>query len=134
MSNIYKTRPTEISTSILFFSEALNTVLPFLPGVQFRGQEKGSFSYLETNATVGPSDDDQLAVQPLLAPVDPHRQLLAEPEGGQAEGCVEEGRGEEGEECRQHIQGHPVRLKLTILELGGMLQHLFYFCQMFMRF
>ena len=81
--------------------------MPFLPGVQCRGpgQEKGNFPHLETNATVGPSDDDQLAVQPLLAAVDPHRQLLPQPESEHHDGGVEGGRGAEGEEGVQHPEG-----------------------------
>ena len=59
-------------------------------------------SHLETYTTVGACDDDQLAVKPLLAQVDPHRQLLAQPEGGHHEGHVDRGRGAEGEEGGQH--------------------------------
>ena len=78
-------------------------MLPFLLGVQRRGRKKGSFPHLETNATVGASDDDQLAVQPLLPSVDPHRQLLPQPEGDHHQGCVEGGGGEEGEKCGHHL-------------------------------
>ena len=58
--------------------------------------------HLETYPTVGSSDDDQLTVQPLLPPIDPHRQLLPQPEGDHQQGCVEGGRGEEGEKCGHH--------------------------------
>ena len=59
--------------------------------------------HLETYPTVGSSDDDQLTVQPLLPPIDPHRQLLPQPEGDHQQGCVEGGRGEEGEKCGHHL-------------------------------
>ena len=36
--------------------------------------------HLKTDAAVGPCDHHKLAIQPLLPPVDPHRQLLPEPE------------------------------------------------------
>ena len=64
-----------------------------------------NISHLKTNPTVGSCDDDQLAVQPLLAAVDPHRQLLPQPERENHNGGVEGGRGAEGEEGVQHPEG-----------------------------
>ena len=61
-----------------------------------------SFSHLETYPAVGACDGDQLAFEPLLPPVDPHRQLLPQPEGDHHKGHVERSRGAEGEEGSQH--------------------------------
>ena len=80
-----------------------------------------NISHLKTNPAVGSCDDDQLAVQPLLAAVDPHRQLLPQPEREHHNGGVEGGRGAEGEEGVQHPEGmgKPVPSNSDWLEMAG---------------
>ena len=74
-----------------------------------------NISHLKTNPAVGSCDDDQLAVQPLLAAVDPHRQLLPQPEREHHNGGVEGGRGAEGEEGVQHPEGMGSQCPVTVV-------------------
>ena len=64
-----------------------------------------AITHLEADATVGPGDDHQLAVEPLLAEVEAHGELLPHPEGGQEEGAGPEAGGGQGQQVRHGVGG-----------------------------